>query len=371
MPHVAVIGAGVFGTWTAFHLRRLGANVSLIDAYGPGNSRSSSGDESRVTRCGYGDRAIYSRMARESLPAWRGLHATTPLFHQTGVLWLAPDGDAYFDATRRTLQDGGFGVEVLPRDALIERYPQLNAQDLMQAMLEPGSGVLMARRSVATLAARLDAEGVELRRARISGVDDLVRLGLRAGAPDATVFACGPWLPTVFPSLLRDRIRSTRQAVLYFGVPPGDSRFGGEQMPVCIEFTAAIYSIPDIEGRGFKVGIDQHGDPFDPDTGDRTIDAASIELARAWLRRRLPALADAPLVESRVCQYENTSNGDFLIDRHPDHDDVFIVGGGSGHGFKHGPAVGKLVAEMVLSGRRPDPCFLLEQQRTEHKRDVF
>jgi glycine/D-amino acid oxidase-like deaminating enzyme len=371
MPHVAVVGAGVFGTWTAFHLRQRGANVTLIDAYGPGNSRSSSGDESRVTRCGYGDKAIYSRMARESLPAWRAVHATLPLFHQTGVLWLAPAGDPYLEATRQTLQQGGYAVEVLTPNVVATQYPQLTAADIPIALLEPGCGVLMARRAVATLAGRLEAEGVEVRRARVATLDDLTRLGLRAGTPDACVFACGPWLPKVFPDLLSERIRPTRQAVLYFGVPPGDERFGAGHMPVCVEFKAEVYSIPDVEGRGIKVGIDRHGAPFDPDSGDRTIDNESIELARAWLRRRIPSLADAPLVESRVCQYENTSNGDFLIDRHPDLGNIFIVGGGSGHGFKHGPAVGKLVADMVLNGARPDDCFLLEQKHTTHKRAVY
>ena len=361
MLHVAVIGAGVFGTWTAFHLRQSGARVTLVDAYGPGNSRSSSGDETRIIRCGYGADEIYSRMAWRSLAQWTEFDAS--LFHRCGVLWLAGEADAYTDATRETLAQPPYAVEALQPADLRARYPHLNASDISVALLEPACGVLMSRRGVAALAARLEENGVMACRSWVGGVADF--------EADAYVFACGPWLPKVFPGLLAGRIRPTRQVVMYFGTPAGDDRFGPRHTPAWVDFQSGIYGIPDIDGRGLKVGLDRHGPSFDPDTDDRAVDADSIATAREWLRRRFPAMADAPLVEGRVCQYENTSTGDFLIDRHPDHENVWIVGGGSGHGFKHGPAVGEVAAHMVMHGAPADARFALATKGAVSARAVY
>jgi glycine/D-amino acid oxidase-like deaminating enzyme len=159
--------------------------------------------------------------------------------------------------------------------------------------------------------------------------------------------------------------------VTYFGTPAGDRRFTAAETPAWIDFPSGIYGTPDIDGRGVKVGIDEHGDPIDPDADDRIPDRAAVERARAWLARRVPTLANAPVVETRVCAYENTATGDFLIDRHPGHDNVWIAGGGSGHGFKHGPAVGELMARMVLDGESPDPRFALAGKTIDERRSVY
>jgi monomeric sarcosine oxidase len=380
---VVVIGAGVFGTWTAHHLRRAGAGVTLVDAYGPGNSRSSSGDESRVIRCGYGADEIYSRFALRSLDLWTEFaaaspDASAPLFHRCGVLWMEAGDTAYLEATRRTLESGPYAVEILDPRTLRARFPQLQADDAHLALLEPRCGVLMARRAVATLAVRLERDGVRVLRARASAVAaptarvrEIALSDGRTLEADAFVFACGPWLPKVLPSLLAGRIRPTRQAVMYFGTPAGSDVFGPGRLPAWVSFQSGVYGVPDLEGRGLKVGIDRHGPPFDPDSDDRAVDQEAVAFARAWLRGRMPAMAEAPLVESRVCQYENTSTGDFLIDRHPDHDNVWIAGGGSGHGFKHGPAVGELVARMVLEGAPTEERFRLATKATTAARAVY
>jgi glycine/D-amino acid oxidase-like deaminating enzyme len=159
--------------------------------------------------------------------------------------------------------------------------------------------------------------------------------------------------------------------VSYFGTPPGDERFTAARMPAWIDFPSGIYGTPDIDGRGVKVGIDEHGGPFDPDRDDRIPDQASLSRAREWLSRRVPALAGAPIVETRVCAYENTETGDFLVDRHPEHDNVWIAGGGSGHGFKHGPAIGELTARMVLDGDDPDARFAFANKGTDARRTVY
>jgi len=185
------------------------------------------------------------------------------------------------------------------------------------------------------------------------------------------VFACGAWLPKLFPILVGTRIQPTRQEVVYFG-SPGGSRFRPPALPVWIDFKEEAYGLPDVEGRGVKVAIDRHGPVFDPDMGERVVSKKGLAAARRYLKRRLPELRYAPVTETRVCQYENTSNGDFLIDRHPEMDNVWLVGGGSGHGFKHGPFVGEYVTARIEGKTRGiEPRFSLATKTSEHKRAVY
>jgi monomeric sarcosine oxidase len=381
--NIAVIGAGAFGAWTAQHFHNAGARVTLVDAYGPANARASSGDESRIIRCGYGRDATYSEWARRSLGMWRELFvrlagsAGAPLFHACGVLWLGRRDDPYTQATCDTLQQHRHPVTLLDRASLRARFPHILPDDQGIGLLEPDCGVLMARRAVQTLVADLERRGVIVLRGHVMAPAreaTCTRVRTADGRElhaDAFVFACGPWLPKIFPELLANVIRPTRQVVIYFGTATGDDRFGPGRTPAWIDFAAGIYGVPDLENRGLKVGIDRHGPAFDPDCDDRLADATSIEFARAWLRARMPALADAPVVESRVCQYENTDTGDFLIDRHPEFEKVWIAGGGSGHGFKHAPAVGAYVAALVHGGAAPDTRFALATRGTQPQRSVF
>src|SRR6185503_14138106 len=207
-------------------------------------------------------------------------------------------------------------------------------------LFEPDSGVIRARQSVQLVVREAIRCGVEyLQDAVVPPGDagkpkEIVTLGGRRISAETFVFACGPWLPKLFPRLLAERIHPTRQEVFYFGPPFGDARFRSPAMPTWIDFKDEAYGLPDIDGRGIKIAIDRHGPPFDPESGDRIASREGLSEVRECLARRLPALKDAPVLEARVCQYENTSNGDFLIDRHPDFDNVWLVGGGSGHGFK-------------------------------------
>jgi glycine/D-amino acid oxidase-like deaminating enzyme len=184
------------------------------------------------------------------------------------------------------------------------------------------------------------------------------------------VLACGPWLDKVAPRALGGRIFATRQQVFFFGVPKGDERFAPPAMPTWIDFGQGFYGMPDLETRGFKVANDQHGPAFDPDAGERVPTPEALAEARAFMEERFPGMRGAPLVEGRVCQYENTSNGDFVIDRHPGFDNVWLCGGGSGHGFKHGPAVGEFTAERVLKGDATHPRFTLASKGTVKQRSV-
>lgn len=377
---VAVIGAGVFGAWTAYQLRQTGKRVVLIDAYGPGNSRSSSGDESRIIRMGYGADEIYTRSALRSLKLWQELFARVdqPLFHQTGVLWLAQKGDPYPVKTAETLRKLSVLFDSLTVAEVRRRHPQIGLEQISWALLEPESGVLIGRRAVQAVTREAIRNGVEYLQDAVKppegngSLNEITAASGRRILAGNYVFACGPWLPKIFPDLLADRIQPTRQEVFYFGAPAGSQSFTAPALPTWIDFKDEAYCLPDLEGRGVKIAIDRHGSEFDPDTGDRVVTSEGLAEVRQCLARRLPALKYAPVIEARVCQYENTSNGDFLIDRHPRFDNVWLVGGGSGHGFKHGPVVGEYVAARIAgSNEGIEPRFSLATKMSEHRRAVF
>ena len=372
----AVVGAGVFGAWIAYHLRKSGRSVALLDQYGPANSRASSGDESRILRMGYGSQEIYTRWALRSRELWIDLFDAVErpeLFQRTGALWTPAPGDVRATETRAIFKKCGVDYEDVSMEELGYRFPQFMFTSQREGIFEIFAGVLLARKAVAQVVHAAVRDGAEYFRQAVSAPEGGRVRTSSGGAIEAGLFvyACGPWLPRIFPDLLGGRIRATRQEVFYFGTPPGDNRFAAPLMPAWIDFgdERCPYVLPEVENRGFKMAFDRHGPDFDPDTGDRM--ATGIDDARAFLRDRFPALGQAPLVESRVCQYENTSNGDFLIDRHPDFDNVWLAGGGSGHGFKHGPAVGEYLTKLIDGKIAAEPKFSLATKGAERNRSVF
>ena len=343
-PRIAVIGAGAFGGWTALQLLRRGAHVTLYDAWGPGNARSSSGGESRVIRAIYGPDRIYTEMVKRAFELWADLDAFSdePLYVETGTLWLCHNDDAYVRAAVPILHELGFPAEQIALDEAARRYPQIAFRGVKSAWLEHRAGALSAARCCIAVRRMFEKAGGTYRTERVSP-DKL------EGA-DAYVFACGPWLGKLFPDVIGDRIRPTRQEVYYFGTPPGSDRYLPAKLPIWIDFGDEIfYGIPDVHGRGFKIADDTRGAPFDPTGGDRTPSKEGIARARCVLAARFPELAKAPLVEAQVCQYENSPDGNLIIDRHPSMKNVWLAGGGSGHGFKLSPAVGDLLAVAMLT----------------------
>lgn len=377
---VVIAGAGVFGAWTALHLARRGARVLLADMHGPANSRASSGGETRIIRMGYGAEELYTCWAQASLVQWKALFAETghPLFVETGVLWLAGANDARLLATRDILLRCEIPFETLNHAELAARYGQFCFDGVTRGLFEPHSGVLLARRAVAATVAAAGSRGAEYRELRIRGVHPLAQKAEYAETQDGGrisagqfVFACGAWLGQVFPEVLGSRIFPTRQEVFFFGAPAGSREFSAPAMPTWLFQDDEMYGMPDIEGRGVKVAFDHHGQPVDPETQTRAASAAGMQQAKEYMARRFPALRDAPLVESRVCQYENTSSGDFLVDHHPEMTNVWFAGGGSGHGFKHGPALGEYLAARLAGEGRAEPRFSLSSKETVRRRAIY
>jgi glycine/D-amino acid oxidase-like deaminating enzyme len=328
---------------------------------------------------GYGADELYTRWSLRSLAQWKEFFAGArqALFHETGVLWLAGKEDARVRQSAETLRRCGVAFEELSRTELERRYPQIGLHGITKGLLEPHSGVLMARRSVAAVVEDAVNGGAEYRVAHIAEPHGAGAIGaVKASSGQRIeagvfVFACGAWLGKIFPDVLGSRIFPSRQEVFFFGVPAGDARFAPPALPTWLFQEDEIYGMPDLESRGLKIAVDRHGERVDPDTQSRLASAEGAEEARRFVEQRFPGLRGAPIVETRVCQYENTWNGDFLIDRHPEMENVWFVGGGSGHGFKHGPAVGEYVAERILEGGVEEERFSLANKETVQRRSVF
>jgi glycine/D-amino acid oxidase-like deaminating enzyme len=376
---IAVVGAGVFGAWTAHHLQQAGHQVTLIDAWGPAHSRASSGGESRLTRAAYGKDDIYTRMAIDSLPQWKALSAVSglPILVACGVLFFFPTDEPYVQDSIAAHRRFGLATDVLTQAEMARRFPMIDFNGIKVGLYEPDFGALMARRSVLMLADRFVKAGGTYLKGFVQppAGERLQEVAIASGErvrADRFVFAAGPWLPKLFPDVIGAKILPTRQEVFYFATPPGDRRFLPGAMPGWADFNGGdiFYGFPDLETRGVKFAHDQHGVEVDPDTQSRRPTEAALAEVIAFRDRRFPSLRNAPLTGAEVCQYENSSNGDFLIDLHPRWSNMLLLGGGSGHGFKHGPEVGRYAAARLMGSVTPEPRFSLATKSETHHREV-
>ena len=363
-PEIVVVGAGAFGGWTALHLREKGASVTLLDAYGPGNSRASSGGETRQIRAGYEDREMYTRWVLKAFDAWKARQEEfgRRLFYETGRLLLASEWDQSLKVTKSVLDKVGVPNEVLSPMELQRRYPQMNVEGVGVALFEPTTGVLMAREGCVAVAEAFKRKGGRFRIARAQPGREsggrLLDVALADGSSVVAatfVFACGPWLPKVFPDILKKKLFTPRRDVFFFGTPAGDDRFSHPGFPNYSEEGRGYYGFPSIDHRGFKVCPVGELTAFDPDTDERVVSSYQVKRARDYLALRFPGLKDQPVVETRVCQLEMSVDEHFIIQKHPAFDNVWLAGGGSGHGYKMGPVVGEYVADRALGqDRQPE-----------------
>ncbi len=365
--HIAVIGAGAFGGWTALYLLRGGARVTLLDAWGPGNSRASSSGETRVIRGAYGPDQPYTKLAARALELWKENQTQwkRKFFFPIGVLWMVEGDGAFERGSFPFLKDAGIPFEQLSVNELKVRWPQISFENVEWGIYEPHSGYLLARASTQAVVDQVVAEGGEYRQAMVAANDldngQWKELTLSDGssiAAERYVFACGPWLGKLFPHTVGPHFLSSKQDVFFFGTPADDPRYNEGNVPAWADHSDHfMYGIPGNQGRGFKMADDTRGAEFDPTTGQRLVSEDTLAAARRYLAYRFPGMKDAPLVETRVCQYENTTDHNFIVDRHPGNENVWIVGGGSGHGFKHGPALGEMVANLVLKDESAEAVY--------------
>lgn len=376
-PRIAVVGAGAFGGWTAFHLRQRGAEVVLIDSAGPGNDLSSSGGRTRVIRAIYGPDRIYVEMVKRAFELWEKIDVNRyPIYVETGALWMHRGDDAYVRAAVPILKDLGFRVDKLTLAEARQKYPQIDFKGVQSVWFERRAGALSAARACRVVRDAFTGAGGTYRTGDFQPAPitagSLSAIGLKDGSrveADGFVFACGPWLGRLFPDVLGNWVRPTRQEVHYFEIPAGSRRFRVESLPIWIDFgDRIVYGIPAIDGKTFKIADDTRGPLVDAPSENRTPTAEGVERARHFLAERFPELAKAPLAFTEFCQYENSPDGNLIIDRHPHAKNVWFVGGGSGHGFKLSPTVGEMAAELVLTGKEVPKAFHLDPLRDTAKR---
>jgi sarcosine oxidase len=345
--HVVIVGAGTFGASLAWWLARAGERITLVDQFEPGDPRASSGGETRLLRCSHGTDGDYAAMARRARTLWRELEvdAREDLLIESGVAWFAHGDEGWEAASERTLQAQGIPVERLEVAEAARLFPSLGDADLAFVLFEPEAGMLRAQRAVRTLAAQAAAHGARVirGRARPDGGTAVLEDGSRLEG-DAVVWACGPWLAALFGDLVSLTI--TRQELLFFD---GGPEWRAPGVPGWVDYDRAMYGTGDVDSLGVKVAWDAEGPPLDPDA-ELPTDVITERVVRAYLRDRFPALEGAPIAAARTCRYELSPDSHFIAARHPEHEGVWLVGGGSGHGFKHGPAMAERLAAALAAG---------------------
>jgi len=373
IPDVAVVGAGNFGNWTVLHLQRLGARVTLIDQYGPGNSRSASGGETRGVRTSYGDRLHgieWSRWAARAIERWKEWDERyfrdgplPRLFYTTGDVIMRDEVTPFLEVCMENWDEMDWPYELLTPEEIRYRWPVMETPDTEVGLYEPRAGVVRARRAMESVAQVFQAEGGDLRigRARIGAVEgrEVVDLMLAEEGGERIsaglfVFALGPWFPKFFPGLMTNRLRiSTLGHTYYFSTPPGSEAYRFPNLP--------SYNVPGVTGwpalpsdsRGFRIRTGGHSSD-DPDESRRWIPEENHQRPRDVLARYFPELAQRAINETRACHYCGTVSRNFIIDRHPQFDNGWLAGGGSAESFKQGPVLGEYIARRVLNIRGDD-----------------
>jgi glycine/D-amino acid oxidase-like deaminating enzyme len=349
VPSVIVCGAGVFGAATARRLAHAGWDVTLVEPVAPGHVRAGSGGESRLIRCSHGADEWHSRSARRALELWREIDPG--LVVDAGVAWFARREDGWEAQSEATLRELGIDCERVDAAAL---FPSVRTDDLAFTLFEPGAGLLRARDATRTLAMQAVEAGARMVHAVAQPDGERVVAGEEVLEADHVVWACGAWLPALFGDLVSLRI--TQQDVLFFG---GGAEWATPGVPGWVDYDGAFYGCGDLDGRGVKISPDVEGPPIDPGTANRIVRRESTMAAREYIASRFPALAGAPLVGTRVCQYEITPDTRFVIAPHPEHRSVWLFGGGSGHGFKHGPVLAERMEAWLTGAEPPEPMFAL------------
>jgi sarcosine oxidase len=408
-PEIVVIGSGVWGSFTALNLQRMGARVTVVDAYGPGNGRSTSGDETRGVRSSYGDKTgqlgeQWTLWARESMNLWKqfdeewGRYLRLNLFHVTGDLIMRTEWDNFQLRCKVWWDKNKIPYEVLNPDDVRKSFPVIGMDDITAVLYEPDAGVVRARRATQAASAAFEKLGgkIIIGRATPSKISNgrLEEISLDTGETlraDTFVYCVGPWLGKTFPDIFAKKTRVPIGYVVYFATPVGDHRFTFPNIPSFNFPGVTGWPALPVDNRGFRVrgteraptpptppgqladagsnlanagargagggGGQQQEVPLaqqDPDTSDRWADQARVDGSRRFVAHRFPLLKDAPVAQTHSCHYESTSSGNFIIDKHPQMSNVWIAAGGNAEGFKFAPKVGNYVAGRVL-GNEGDP----------------
>lgn len=348
-------------------LLRKGYQVTLVDQWGAGNSLSSSGGETRLIRCIYGTNPFYTSLAHRAYGLWleNEVHFERKILYPTGCLWFVDnEADDIVEKALPIIQREGLAFDKLTKEETSLKYPLINSTGLRYVVHEKKTGYLMAREGCQEVRKLFIKRGGNYLQDQATFKEKTSTLNLADHGDisgDLIIFACGPWLKEMFRDVMGEKLKITRQEVFYFGLPPDKAKHF-EAMPTWIDHSPPnfYYGIPGGINRGFKIAFDRRGPAIDPSSQERNATRDEIERAREYIGRRFNHLNKAPLIESRVCQYSDTLDGNFVFDFLPGYNNVMLLGGGSGHGYKHGPALGELVANAIAGESRLIPELMLD-----------
>ncbi|MEE3292700.1 MAG: FAD-dependent oxidoreductase [Pseudomonadota bacterium] len=359
--HAVVVGAGIAGVMTALYLQRRGCSVTLVDRWEPGHSRASSSDYNRILRAIHGSDEMYTRWVREARLRWMELEQelNTELYIECGALILAEEGHSTWEeVTMPTFDKLGVPYVRVEPDELPVRFPQFDFRKVAFGLWEPEAGMVLAHRAVTETFKLFQREGGQFRRGRVT--TDKTETPLLDGKPlsaDLVVMSCGSWLTYLFRQTLGPLLKVIRQDIVYTSTPDGDRSFDADQMPCFVDHGYGAYGIPSVYGWGVKAAIAWHATDIDLDDEDRVVDQSAIARSRQYWAYRFPRLANEIVIDQKACHISLTPDTHFIIDFHPQHSNVLIVGGCSGHLFKHGPMLGDYVAGVGLQEWGTAPRF--------------
>ncbi len=350
--NIIVVGGGIAGAMTALHLQRRGEQVTLIDRWEPGHARAASSDYNRVIRAISGRDEFYTRWARESRMKWLELQAESGqnLMYECGALILATKGHCdWEDATSETFDRVGVPYYRFSNSDISQRFPQFKVDEIDYALFEPEAGLLMAHRCVITTINLFKSAGGKVQRGIVT--TDGQERPMLDGKPleaDVIIIATGAWMAEMFPRTIKPISAILGINVLYTSTPDGSDAFDMENMPCWIDHGQGSFGIPSSEGSGVKAAVVIPNTPIDINNDERLIEKQSLNKTRQYIRHRLPGLEGQRVVDSKFNQVILTPDTHFIVDWHPQHENVLLAGGCSGHLFKHGPVFGDFVAGVAV-----------------------
>jgi glycine/D-amino acid oxidase-like deaminating enzyme len=365
MLEVIIVGAGINGVTSAIELKKRGHKVLLIDPGPLPHPLAASTDISKAVRAAYGKDEDYTTLAERSVTIWRewNQESGVELYHETGVLFLRrrpmKPGDFEYESCK-VLEKRGHKFERIGSAKLRERFPAFSAEQFQDGFLDPSAGYVESGRVVATLAERAKSRGVELRQGvKFVSLDEgndhakgVILEDRQRISGDAVVIAVGAWTPYLLP-FTKKFFRATGHPV--FHLKPRDPElFSPERFPFFGADISATgyYGFPLNQG---VVKIANHGTgrEMSPDSPERTVTPAEEKDLREFLSGAIPALADAPIVHTRICMYCDTHDGHFWIAPDPKRPGLVIATGDCGHGFKFAPVLGEIIADAVENKQNP------------------
>tara|TARA_Y100000746_G_scaffold28194_1_gene21405 strand:- start:18022 stop:19215 length:1194 start_codon:yes stop_codon:yes gene_type:complete len=380
---VAVIGSGIWGACTAYHLQKEGLDVDLYDMWGAGNSRSGSGGASRIIRLAYGEDKIYTELTNNSFQFWEELSnkSDRKLYHECGMLWLVSQDDSnYIKNSSKHIESCGHSMSSLSKNEVIKKYPHINLDDINEIYFEKKAGALFASRCCKSVVRNFKANGGKIYIGEVeineSNLDkNHIYFNNKKINADKYIIACGPWGRKLLPEMLGKSTYVSRQEVYYFSVPNNKAiEFDLNSMPCWLDLNEnnpSYYGIPFHLNKGFKIAYDERSTLFDPDTSDRIPLPDLVKRTKSYLYHRFPKLKGLPISETRVCQYENSLDGNFIVNWHKKNNDILVLAGSSGHGFKLGPGLGELVKDVVLENKEIPEFFDIKRLGSNDKSSQY